>query len=223
MKYLIEQCIFPIMDGGQCIGQGFVADGFFITAAHVVNRWPNCFTDINQQRIFLSKETPIYKGKGDIEHDSKKEDVAIYLFDGLKSFLHLSARKILKSEDLRSYCIFPEFDNSTNQYTNELSVQPVTLENLEEDNYIYGTCSRYKGSSGSPLVLGTDVVGIMHGGDENGLCAFLKPISFIFPECSPYESKTIRMLAELGTYREEPLTPEYFNRKAREQINDAFE
>ena len=29
MKYLIEDYIHPIMDGSDCIGQGFEADGYF--------------------------------------------------------------------------------------------------------------------------------------------------------------------------------------------------
>jgi len=35
MKYLIEDYIHPIMDGSDCVGQGFEADGYFVTAAHV--------------------------------------------------------------------------------------------------------------------------------------------------------------------------------------------
>ena len=32
MNYLINQCIYPIMDGIDDVGQGFFADGYFITA-----------------------------------------------------------------------------------------------------------------------------------------------------------------------------------------------
>lgn len=223
MNYLIEQCIFPIIDTNECVGQGFIADGFFITAAHVISRFPKCFVDIEGKRILLSNITPLYIGKGDIENDSKLEDIAIYSLSNKCSILHLSCRNIKECSDLRSYCIFPRHDSSTNQYINELSVQPVTLHGLEEGNYIYGNCNRHTGSSGSPLINGTEVVGIMHGGDKQGLCAFLKPVSFIMPEFVPYESRLIKELAKLGSHREEPLTPEYFNRNAKDQINDAFE
>lgn len=29
MNYLINQCIYPIMDGIDDVGQGFLADGYF--------------------------------------------------------------------------------------------------------------------------------------------------------------------------------------------------
>lgn len=221
MNYLIESCIFPIIDGQDCVGQGFVADDFFITAAHVVKNYPNCFVEINGSRVKLCDVTPIYIGKGDIDKDSKAEDVAIYAFDNIHSFLHLSARTLSKSDYIRSVCIAVNHESANNQYYRDLYILEATLLDQTEGNYFYCKCARYEGSSGSPLIVGNEVVGIMHGGDSNGLCAFLKPISFMYPEGS-YNSFLIRGLSNLPK-PEEPWTPEYFNRKAQEQLGDAFE
>ena len=43
MKYLVEPYIYPIIDDNICVGQGFVADGYFITAAHVIKEYPECY------------------------------------------------------------------------------------------------------------------------------------------------------------------------------------
>ena len=39
MNYLINQCIYPIMDGIDDVGQGFFADGYFITAVQGHKGW----------------------------------------------------------------------------------------------------------------------------------------------------------------------------------------
>lgn len=221
MNYLIEQCLFPIIDGDECVGQGFVADGFFITAAHIINSYPGSFIEVKDKRILLSKETPLYIGKGDTEKDPKARDVAIYNFPNTHSFLHLSLRKITNTDYLRSFCIAFNHDRATNRFHKDLHILKATLLNKEDENYFYCKCWRYRGSSGSPLVIGNEVVGIMHSGDEKGLCTFLKPESFMYPE-GEYNGCVIRWYSS-SFQREEPWTPEYFNNKAREQIGDAFE
>ena len=58
--------------------------------------------------------------------------------------------------------------------TFEQSIEPAVVVKEEIGNYFYCDCNRLKGSSGSPLLKDDNVVGIMHGGNDNGLCAFLK-------------------------------------------------
>lgn len=221
MNYLIEQCLYPIIDYNECVGQGFVADGFFITAAHVINDYPDSFIEIGNDRVILSKEIPLYIGKGYIEKDPKEKDVAIYFFPNTRSFLHLSSRKITNIDYLRSFCIAVNYDRAANKYHKDLHILKATLLNQEVNNYFYCKCERYQGSSGSPLVVGNEVVGIMHSGDDKGLCTFLKPQAFMYPE-GEYNGVLVRCCSSPFP-REEPLTPDYFNRKAREQIHDAFE
>lgn len=221
MNYLIEQCLFPVIDGNECIGQGFIADGFFITAAHVVKNFPDGFIEIGSHRIVLSEEAPLYIGTGDIEKDPKKEDVAIYIFNNLPSFLHLSTKQVTNLFNLRSLCIAVNYDYTKNLFYKDLHILKAHFLNKEEDNYFYCQCNRGKGSSGSPLIVGNEVVGIMHGGDENGLCAFLKPQAFMYPE-GEYNGCIVRWCSSPFP-REEPWAPEYFNNKAREQLGDAFD
>lgn len=37
----LKEHIFPTFSGGTIVGQGFLADGYFITAAHVVKDFPS--------------------------------------------------------------------------------------------------------------------------------------------------------------------------------------
>jgi V8-like Glu-specific endopeptidase len=58
--------------------------------------------------------------------------------------------------------------------TLEQSIELAFVVNEKVGNYFYCDCKRLEGSSGSPLLKDNNVVGIMHGGNDNGLCAFLK-------------------------------------------------
>lgn len=218
MNYLINQCIFPIMVGDIAVGQGFVADGYFITAAHVIKDNPSCFVQIGNKSIELVEEKWLFEGERDVWYDETQHDVIMCKMEGLPSPLHLSARKVTFDDVLRSYCMLLKFDSANNKYYNELSVKEATLKNMTGSNYMYCECERYEGSSGSPLLIDNEVVGIMHGGiGSTKLCAFLKVRSFILP---PEERKPD---PNLYNKPDEPLTPAYFNRRAREQMGDAFD
>lgn len=178
MDINVKQYIFPIYSGGTIVGQGFVADGYFITAAHVVKDFPSCFTRINGKRIGFSNFYPdkhlAFIGEGDIYHDSSMMDVAIYPCGEIESPLHLSENIPQKGETLESYCMHEVMDFSRLNPPCELRMKPAFAKGQEDGNYYYCDCEQYGGSSGSPLLMGKDVVGIMHGGNNQGLCAFLK-------------------------------------------------
>ncbi len=187
MDYLINKCIYPIMDGIDDVGQFFFADGYFITAAHVVKQHPNCFINIEGTIIKLSDIPLVVQGEGDVDKDPDQVDVAIYKYS-VASPLHLSTYKPQQTDLLESHCMAVRYDNTTGRYYNELDVKKAILLNREEGNYFYCSCFRFGGSSGSPLLIGNQVVGMMHGGDGRttgiesvGLCAFLKIESFLFP------------------------------------------
>lgn len=170
----LSQYIFPIYSGGTIVGQGFVADGYFITAAHVVKDFPECFVVLNGKRFDLAKEETAFIGYGDIDHDPLMIDVALYSFDYIDSPLHLSNNVPQTGETLESYCVHELMDvSSLNPHFN-LTMEPAVINGDEEGNYFYCNCKRDGGSSGSPLLKGNEVVGIMHGGDGNEICAFLK-------------------------------------------------
>lgn len=172
----LQNCVFPIYDGGEIIGQGFIADGCFITAAHVLNDFPLCKVNFNGNIIELSNYNPLYYGKGDY-HDPKILDVIILRFDGINSPLHLSEYLPQKDETLESYCVHEITDQTSLNPNCRLSIEPAYPLGEEEGNYFYCNCKRFEGSSGSPLLKRNEVVGILHGGDNAELCAFLKTTS----------------------------------------------
>ena len=189
MKYLIEDYIHPIMDGSDCVGQGFEADGYFVTAAHVVKDNPNCYVMIGEHKIPLcnykfhyGRKTldAYYVGKGDTYKDKGQMDVIMYNFGTSDSPLHFNIHTPTMGEVFSSYCVNPVFDPATNKYSNKYSIEKALVLGEEEGNYFYCKCKRFEGSSGSPLLWENQVVGIMHGGESKFLyCAFLKIDSFI--------------------------------------------
>ena len=176
----LRQYIFPIYSGGTIIGQAFVADGFLVTAAHIVKDYPSCYTVLSGKRHKLSKEKSSNSIEGDIYHDENMLDVVLFPCDEIDSPLHLSNYIPKEGDRLESYCVHEvSMPFSLTQMvsltpTFEQSIEPAVVVKEEIGNYFYCDCNRLKGSSGSPLLKGNDIVGIMHGGNDKGLCAFMK-------------------------------------------------
>ena len=84
----INQCIFPIYNGTTIVGQGFVADVFFITVAHILKDYPSCYINLNGEKIELFKEASILELVN--YQYAQKEDIVMYKFEGTSSQLHLS-------------------------------------------------------------------------------------------------------------------------------------
>lgn len=178
------------MDGNDCVGQGFEADGYFITAAHVVKDNPNCYVMIGEHKIPLCNYKFHYGrktldasfiGKGDTYKDKDQIDIVMYEFGSSDSPLHFNIHTPTMGEVFSSHCVNPVYDSGTNKYYNEYSVEKALVLGEEDGNYFYCKCKRFEGSSGSPLLWKNQVVGIMHGGESKYLyCAFLKIESFIF-------------------------------------------
>ena len=167
----LEQYIFPIYSGGTIIGQGFIAEGYFITAAHFVTDFPSCFVSINGERMELAQETPAYIGHkmGDIY----LLDVVVYSCNEIDSPLSLSEYIPQEGEEFDSYCVNEVIDFGSFNLQSELRMVPA-IANGEEGNYLYCNAKQSDVSCGSPLLKGNEVVGVMSGKDRNGLCAFLK-------------------------------------------------
>ena len=199
----LKQYIYPIYSGGTIVAQGFLADGYFITAAHVVKDFPSCFTRINGKRFELSnaiilssfydksdvynnlkkenfynnpfsKIKYIFIGVGNIYHDPEMIDVVMYPCNDIDSPLHLSEYIPAKGDQFNSYCMYEVMDFSSLNPSPKLKMVHAFAKGEEEGNYFYCDCEQNGGSSGGPLLKGNDVVGIMHGGNNNSLCAFLK-------------------------------------------------
>ena len=87
---ILSKYIFPIYDGEDIIGQGFIADGFFITTAHLLREHPLCYAYLNENKFDLSKENPVFIGKGDICHNQAMVDVVLFPYHEIESPLQLS-------------------------------------------------------------------------------------------------------------------------------------
>ena len=188
----LSQYIFPIYSGGTIVGQGFVADGYFITAAHVVKDCSECFAVLNGKRLELSKKEPAFIGDGDLEHDPQMIDVVLYIFDEIDSPLHLSDFVPQKGEIFESYCMHEVMDANSLNPNFKSTMEPAISTGDDESNYFYCHCKRYGGSSGSPLLKGNQVAGIMHGGDNKELCAFLK--STVIKNVKKYSRKQLEVI-----------------------------
>lgn len=178
------------MSSNECIGQGFIADGYFITAAHVVRDNPDCYIIADGHKIQLCNFKycygrkiidAFYVGKGNSYREADETDVILYKWNNTDSPLHLNIHEPKMGEILKSHCKTSVFNNDTNTYISKYSIEDAMVLGEDEGNYFYCKCRRFSGSSGSPLLWENQVVGIMNGGDNKGLiCAFLKISSFIF-------------------------------------------
>ena len=97
----INQCIFPIYNGTTIVGQGFVADGFFITVAHILKDYPSCYINLNGNKIELFNEVSFW-WRMNYQY-AQKEDIVKYQFEGTSSKLHLSEHIPQKNERLEVY------------------------------------------------------------------------------------------------------------------------
>ena len=97
----INQYIFPIYNGTTIVGQGFVADGFFITVAHILKDYPSCYINLNGNKIELFNEASFW-WRMNYQY-AQKEDIVKYQFEGTSSQLHLSEHIPQKNERLEVY------------------------------------------------------------------------------------------------------------------------
>lgn len=84
----INQCIFPIYDGRGIIGQGVIADGLFITTAHVIIDLPSCFINMNGKRIKLAdKYNPLSNHRKNVENGYTPEQYRYKVILMLKNLM----------------------------------------------------------------------------------------------------------------------------------------
>lgn len=160
--------ILPVMNTNYVEGCGFIADNLFITSGHVIKDSENPFIYIRGKRISLL-QPKFYEC--DVENVDRF-DVAVYKLPETETGFELYDGEITAGQILESL----SFKN-----LGETLVQcDVTVDNIFEGNYFSGFTSKNlkAGCSGSPVLLGNKVVGIMTRGNNDN---FDNPIDNAFP------------------------------------------
>lgn len=177
---LLVNYLLPIFgQHADIIGQGFIADGYFITASHVLNLDSAAYIVYQGKTISLTKETPIVNSCPPMENgivnldETSPADVAVFNFKGVSSPLHLSEYVPSKGEELLSLCVFDNHGIFSEKSGYVLSEKKGVTMQERTGNYYGCGINRRSGSSGSPLLIGNDVVGIMQSGHDNDICVCL--------------------------------------------------
>ena len=202
----INQCIFPIYNGTTIVGQGFVADGFFITVAHILKDYPLCYINLNEGKIELFKESSFW-WRMNYQY-AQKEDIVKYQFEGTSSKLHLSEHIPQKNERLEVYFTDETKHSSSLNDSRRLSIEPAYLLEKDESNSFYCECNLPDNCCGSPLINGNDVVGIMIGRNDKGICSFLKMGSVLYEVGNYYYNNVNDLLEHSNDFHAIP-TPDY--------------
>ena len=152
----MEQYIYPIFgENRTVIGQGFVADGLFITAAHILKVYVAPYILVNGRTYALSKEPPLFVSffeDPNVPEDSY--DLAVYNFKGVESPLTLSSYLPQIGDVLSSHCMI-EVAEGTSIFADRkiiLDTTPAYPIGAVQGNYFVCECVRHEGSSGSPLL-----------------------------------------------------------------------
>lgn len=156
---------------------GFVIEGFFITAYHVIDdeEW-NSYIVVNNKKIILAEDLLVYKDCESMENRNfvSKHDLAIFL---LPEMQNLSSPLSL-GEDMPNFgssFISKSFITKHNPYSffggytqEELLVCEATInEERTKSQFAANTSAILKeGSSGSPLLDGNEVIGMLLGEEE---------------------------------------------------------
>lgn len=176
--------IYPIHCSNNEEGCGFFIGHKFFTSGHVINRMDNPYIEVCGERVYLTNST-FYRSN---EHDENDYDIAIFDIPSFYGRLDLFEEAITSGIVLKSISY-----KSTN-----LGKEPVETDvviGVQKGNYFSGVskANLKSGSSGSPVLIGNKVVGILTKGnnnDHNKPCIPELPLNF----CFFLSSKAIRKI-----------------------------
>lgn len=160
----MKENIFAIQYGKKSVGHGFIAEGYFITAVHVLRDNENAFVKIKGNIIEFDKVKPVYVGRGR-DNDSDFIDLAYFKINNIEGGFPVLDYIPQKGEVLESCCLRKIKETTAGNEEYELDIEPAYALGESESNYFHCKCHRFEGSSGSPLIKDNHVIGIMHGGE----------------------------------------------------------
>ena len=149
--------ILPIGSHNYYEGCGFFVGDYFITCGHVIEHAESPFLYILQKQVSLDKPAFLEYSK-----DTSGYDLAIFHIPGITTELYLY-ENIIKEGSIAHSVSFKCLGE-------KLVECDVTIGPDREANYISGLSDipLKGGCSGSPILMGNQVVGMITGGNNNG-------------------------------------------------------
>ena len=185
MKKTIENYVFPVCCGtkdGESDGCGVLVGDLFVTAGHVIEHAVVARVYIDHVDYELRKEDAVYYSFDDKDSlDTNASDVAVFKLEGVTpSPLALAENSPSNDDDLTSVSYLhygKKNPNATSVFDSTIEVYEKLVCNakvteLSNNFFVCNMEVQLKpGSSGSPVLDGNKVVGILHGGKDNQ-CVF---------------------------------------------------
>ena len=152
-----KKYIMPIGSHNYYEGCGFFVGDYFITCGHVIEYAERPFLHILQKRILL--EQPVFL---EYSKNTSGHDLAIFHIPGINTELSLYENIVEEGVVANSV--------SFKGMGEKLVECDVTIGPDREENYISGLSDipLKCGCSGSPILIGNQVVGMITGGNNNG-------------------------------------------------------
>ncbi len=189
-----DHYVIPIYGNAESIiGQGFFTDHYFITAGHVLTIDDNPYINYPQYSdgpVYLKELMLIYKGTPYIKdgkvnlNESSPADIAIFSFNGYSTW-RLSDYVPDEGAELLNLCVFDNPRRPLLIDTAEVTLGIVLSEEkgivMKERVGKYYACriNRRSTSSGSPFLIGNNIVGMMTNGNDEGICVCLSAKAII--------------------------------------------
>jgi len=180
MNKEFKHYIIPLAEHVEdCVG--FFVNDLFITAGHN-------FRNVSEKVIYFNKKNHILKKEAallmhDTTDDTSNEysddwttqlDIAVFRLDGVNSPLQLAdsfpeiGQELISHSFLREFIPAPQEWNIFNRKTIDVLNSQVCTANVEEIQDYYFSCKTSvvlkPGTSGSPVLSGNKVYGVLHGG-----------------------------------------------------------
>lgn len=157
--------VYPILTDNN--GCGFFVGNLFITAAHVLQAADNPYIIVNGHKLLLTKENAVVWNYD--KKDPNGTDMAIFKLEFRENEFQLKDYLPTIDETVTNISLKTLMDKSVPEGVKFHVSSCQCIVNGYEGNYIGVLSSHnlYGGTSGSPFVIGEDIIGIMSAGNIN--------------------------------------------------------
>ncbi len=154
----LDRNILPILCSNYEEGCGFFIGHHFLTSGHVISKCEDPFVEIHGEKIYLNNPSFFQSD----EFNANGYDLAIFDIPSYGGNLELFENDIKSGMKLKSLSY---------KYLGTEFVESEVTTQEQDGNYFCGIskANLKSGSSGSPVLLGNRVVGIMTKGNNNDL------------------------------------------------------